>query len=371
MMRKTRILFTFSIALMIFSLFEICYAADFQAEFLLLGSNNDVTYDLKIVFPEGLYEYYADKSHRLSTISDFSDFVTPYVFEPVANKLWEVYDNDENFANGVLMIVHQIDYEETAPVKYPLETIVDGMGDCDLFSIFVASIVKAGGLDVVLLYYEEQTHMNIGIQLSGAPQEARDEVRYVSYDNKQYYVAECTGENWREGWRVGESPPNLKEANVEVISLERSEQIAPGQASASFTSLDSSVLSLDISPSIYLQNANLKVRGQLLPAIDNQNVTLYASVNNSPWIVMGTVATESNGNFEYLWENEFSGIISIRASWSGNSQYASSVSTTKNVTVIPFLAIELFVLILLGVIGISIALFMKKSQNEEIQPEYW
>ncbi|MCW3997369.1 MAG: hypothetical protein NWF10_02220 [Candidatus Bathyarchaeota archaeon] len=353
-------------------MFEICYAQDFEVEFMLLGNDNNVTYDLKIVFPEGLYEYYSNKSHRLTTISEFSGFVTPYVFESVADKLWEVYNNNEDFVNSLLSIVHQMDYEETVPIKYSVETIVDGKGDCDLFSIVVASVAKAGGLDVVLLYYEEQTHMNVGIHLSRAPQDARDEVRYVTYDNKQYYVAECTGENWMEGWRVGECPPDLKDVSVEVISLEGTEQVAPGQASASFTSLDSSVLSLDITPAISLQNTNLNVIGQLSPAIENQNVTLYASVNNSPWIVLGTVTTVSNGYFQYLWESEFSGIISVLASWSGNNQFAGAVSATKNATVIPSIVVNLLLMVtIVGIAGVILILIMKRTQNEEVQPEYW
>jgi hypothetical protein len=370
-MRRTRILFAVFFVLIVFSLFELCYAQDFEVEFMLLGNDNNVTYDLKIVFPEGLYEYYSDKSHRLITISEFSGFVTPYVFESVADKLWEVYNNDEDFANSLLSIVHQMDYEETVPIKYPVETIVDGKGDCDLFSIVAASVAKAGGLDVVLLYYEEQTHMNVGIQLSRAPQDARDEVRYVIYDNKQYFVAECTGENWMEGWRVGECPTDLKDVSVEVIPLEGIEQVAPGQASASFTSLESSVLYLDVTPTISLQIADLNLIGQLSPAIENQKVTLYVSSNNSPWMVLDTVTTKSNGYFQYLWESEFSGIISFRASWSGNNQFAGAVSITKNATVIPSFVVDLVLYsIIAGIVGVIAILIMKRTQNEEIQPNY-
>ena len=127
-MSKTRVLLGIIFTLMVFSLFEVCWAQDFQVEFLLLG-NNSSTYDLEVIFPESFYEYYADKSHRVITIDEFSNFVTPYVFDSVADKLWEIYDNDEEFVNGILMIVHQIEYEETSPVKYPVETLIDGKGD--------------------------------------------------------------------------------------------------------------------------------------------------------------------------------------------------------------------------------------------------
>ena len=88
-------------------------------------------------------------------------------------------------------------------------------------------------------------------------------------------------------------------------------------------------------------------------------------------IIIDTATTNTDGYFQYLWKNKFNGIISIRASWPGNVNYASSVSTIKNVTVIPFFVIELLGLIILGIIGICIAILIKKSQNEEIQQEYW
>jgi len=371
-MKKPRILFIVVLTLMVFSFIDFAHADDYQIEFLLIGTDHDVTYDLEVIFPENLYEYYVDKSHRVVSVDEFSGFVTPYIFESVASKLWEVNDNEEDFANSVLMIVHQIEYEETTPIKYPIETMIEGRGDCDLFSIIAASIIKAGGLDVVLLYYEEQTHMNIGVALSSAPQDVRDSVYKVSYDNNQYYVAECTGENWMEGWRIGECPPELKDVSAEVISLENIEQVAPGQASASFTSLESSFIVLDITPVISLQNTDLNLRGQLSPSIENKNVTFYATVNNSPWKAIGSVNTEANGYFQYLLKNDFSGMISIRASWVGDNQYAGAMSAIKNVTIIPLIVIEIAILSsLLGIAGIILMVITKRSQTEEKQMEYW
>lgn len=370
-MSKTRALFGIIFTLMLFSLFKVCYAQDFQVEFLLLGNDNNVIYDLEVVFPESLHDYYSNENHRVATISEFSNFVTPYIFESVADKLWEIYDNDEEFANGVLMIVHQIEYEETTPVKYPVETIIDGKGDCDLFSLIAASVAKAGGLDVVLLYYEDQAHMNIGVYLSETPQDARDNTSYVTYGDKQYYMAECTGENWMEGWRVGECPPDLENVSVEVISLEGVKQVAPGQASASFNSLESSILSLELTPEFSLQNTNLKVRGQLSPAIENQNIIIYTSVNNSPWIELGTVMTDLNGHFNYSWENEFSGGISVRASWSGNDQFAGAISLNKIAIVIPLVVIQLIVpFSIAGFAGVVLLIIMKRTKHYESQPDY-
>jgi len=47
--------------------------------------------------------------------------------------------------------------------------------------------MMAGGLDVVLLYYESQKHMNVGVNLTHAPEDARTAGYYFSYDGKRYY----------------------------------------------------------------------------------------------------------------------------------------------------------------------------------------
>ncbi|MGQ9642144.1 MAG: hypothetical protein ACUVUF_08550, partial [Candidatus Bathycorpusculaceae bacterium] len=191
-------------------------------------------YRLNVSVSQSLYEYYLGKSHESNSTSDFAKFVTPYALKPIADSLWEIYTDDEDFANGVLMIVHQIPYKEIASLKYPVETIVEDKGDCDLFSVAVASIMKAGGLDVVLLYYESEAHMNVGVHLSHIPQYVRGQAYYVTHNGVRYYTAECTGGNWETGWRVGECPSELQYANVQIITLESCEQTAPEQVSTSY-----------------------------------------------------------------------------------------------------------------------------------------
>jgi transglutaminase-like putative cysteine protease len=44
------------------------------------------------------------------------------------------------------MLVHQISYREIVPGKYPIETLAEGVGNCDLFAYVAASILEAGGI---------------------------------------------------------------------------------------------------------------------------------------------------------------------------------------------------------------------------------
>jgi hypothetical protein len=361
---------SFTIILVVFSTISVSLAQDFSFSYQLLNHpDGNVTYELNVVVPAYLHGYYQEKSHRLTSVSEFDTFVTPYALKPIADRLWEIYGNEEDFANGALMITHQITYEETTPEKYPAETMIDGKGDCDLFSFIAASIMKAGGLDVVLLYYETQTHMNVGVNLSNPPQDARDSVTSITHEGTKYYIAESTGGNWKEGWRVGECPENLKQVSAQVIILDDAEQVAPGQVSASFTAMEPSVISLEISPSISLQNGVITFRGQLAPEVPNGNITLYARINSSPWTVIGTAVTQQDGRFEYVWAAETAGSYAIRAAWSGNDLYTGAMSSAESATVIPlFLGALVAVAVLAVVIGAVAVLMAKHAQQELIEP---
>jgi hypothetical protein len=252
--------------------------------------------------------------------------------------------------------------------------MADSQGDCDLFSLIAASVIKAGGLDVVLLYYEEQSHMNIGVHLSSAPEDVRDDVFYLTHGGVRYYVAECTGGSWREGWRVGECPEDLKQVSAEVVTVGDVEQVVPGQVSASFTTMEPSVLSIEVSPSIFIQNSVVTIHGQLAPEVANENVTLYARVNSSPWTVIGTALTQPNGRFEYFWAAETVGSHAIRAAWSGNEQYTGSISLTRSATVLPLFLVALVgVAVIAAVVGVVAVLVAKHGQQslEPPEPQPW
>lgn len=359
------------ILLMLFAATPLCMAEDYSTSYKLLDKpGGKVAYTLNVFVPQSLVEYYEGKSDRLPSTSSFPKFVTPSALKPIADNLQSIYDNDEDFANAVLMIVHQMNYKETVAGKYPVQTLVDNTGDCDIFSFVAASILKARGLDVVLLYYEDAIHMNIGINLSNPPENARGSVYSVKSDDIIYYIAECTGGNLTYGWRVGECPDNLKQAKAQVLSLENAEEIAPGQVSASFKTLETSDISLEISPALALENSVIDFQGKLTPTIPDQNVTIYLGISGSPWKVLGTTTTQSDGSFAYAWASTFEGVFAVRASWNGDEDYAGSVSETKNGTVIPMLLVALIgVVVLAIVVGIAAALFSRHSRHENLEPQ--
>ncbi len=357
--------------LAVFSTISICLATDSAVVYQLLDkTDGTAAYKLNVAIPQPLIEYYSEKSHRLISDDDFARFVTPYALKPVADSIRSLYADDEDFANGALMIVHQITYEETTPAKYPVETMTDGKGDCDLFSFIAASIMKAGGLNVALLHYENATHMNIGVHLSEAPKDARDNAYSVSLNNVTYYVAECTGGNWTTGWRVGECPNILKNVTAQIITLENTETVSPGQVSASFSALEPSSIALEISSPIAFEENTITFSGQLTPSKQGENVTVYVGASGSTWSVVGTAVTQSDGRFEYVWETEAAGIYAVRASWAGDDEYRSSISGTANAVVVPFFLVALIaVAVTAAVIGAIAVLALKRAKQKSMTPQ--
>jgi hypothetical protein len=193
----------------------------------------------------------------------------------------------------------------------------------------------------------------------------------VTVDGVQYYMAETTGGDWENGWRVGECPDTLKDAPVQIITLENSEQSTFGQVSASYQTLASSSISLTISQAFLIQGSVVTITGQLSPALQNETIVIYIRVNNSPWIVLDEVNTTNDGNYAYAWSAEAAGICYIRASWSGNEDYSVADSSIQTVTILSTFFIALLgVAVILACVGIVVFLSSRQSRSavQEVQP---
>lgn len=364
----------FLMVLLSFTLVSNAMAQNQTVSYQLLDERTSTAaYTLNIVVPQTLLEYYSDKNHAIYASGEFSKFITPYSVKPIADILMELYQNEEDFANAALAIVHQMTYIETALGKYPVETLLDGRGDCDIFSFVAASIISAGGIDVVLFHYEEKKHMNIGVHLSNPPEDTRTGIYKMTYEGEPYYIAECTGGNWTTGWRVGECPENLRSATAQILTLKNAEQVAPGQVSASFTKLEDSDLSLGISPPFTIENSIITIRGSLSPNRPGENITIYLGINGQPWTVLGKAVTQQDGSFGLTWKGETPGIYGIRASWAGDKTYAGATSGTANTMILPLFLTLLVVIAVVATIAGAIAVAASKHTSrtdlELIEPQ--
>lgn len=68
-------------------------------------------------------------------------------------------------------------------------------------------------------------------------------------------MAETTGGNWENGWRVGECADEFKKASARIITLENAEQLSPGQISSSYSLLASSSITLGLSSTLVIQGS--------------------------------------------------------------------------------------------------------------------
>ncbi len=192
---------------------------------VLLGGHSQKLY---VSTPVSLVNYYGNLTHSISDNSDYAQFITPEAVAPIAESLLKVTDNlrnpDEQFANAVLGFVHQMTYNVTDP-QYPVETLATNRGDCVGLSLLAASIMEAGGLDVVLILYTgiNPQHMNIGVYLPYTPifHTEFESPTSFTFQNKTYWTAEATPEG---DWKVGDQSTVLAGATANIIPIDNSAQ---------------------------------------------------------------------------------------------------------------------------------------------------
>jgi hypothetical protein len=284
------------------------------------------------------YDYYHDKSHFMNSDNDYASFVTPSPFKSVAESIQNVTrdmpNNEEQFANAVLMLVRQISYFRSN-AKYPVEALVDNSGDCDVLSLLAASIMKAGGLEVVLLYYKglSPSHMNIGVYLPYKPiyRTWWTAPTGFDYNNKTYWMAECTP---RGEWKVGDRPDLLFSSEPEIISLENCEKSSLAHVSAS---LDSPLIPSSISITLSSENSSAEenghvftISGSISPSDSGKSILMYINHDGTSCETFRTV-TDDFGNYSLTWNCTSTGTYYIRTSLSGSSNYASADSETLTV----------------------------------------
>ena len=295
---------------------------------------------LYVSLPPSLNEYYQGSSHTVINERDYVKFVTPNAVESVAENMRSItrstpYD-DEAFANAVLEIVRGITYVRSS-AKYPVETLVDNQADCDGLSLLAASIMKAGGLDVVLLLYKgiNPTHMNVGVYLEQMPASHSWWIAPsgIDFNNKTYWIAECTS---LAGWTVGDRPQLLVSDKPDVISLEKIGKTALGSVSSSLSGqMQPSSISINLSAG-YSNTSDsgriIDVSGSITPAFPNESVTVY--VNQPGYVAHPLVAlTDEFGNYTLPWNVTLPGTYIIRTSWNGYLNFSGSDSEIVTVFV--------------------------------------
>lgn len=89
--------------------------------------------------------------------------------------------------------------------RYPVESVVDGVGDCEDYAILGAALLKDMGYEVALLFVPGHAALGVGgaDDLPGT---------YAEVDGRHYYYCEMIS----EGWLIGEIPDEYSASDIQI-----------------------------------------------------------------------------------------------------------------------------------------------------------
>ncbi len=182
----------------------------------------DIHWSFSVGIPEELYDSYRDRTHYSSNFMPFvlSDYDRGYIQEIIKSfrkggEEFGLSDLDNVF--NVISFVQSLQYVsdslsrgEEEYIRYPIETLVDGLGDCEDMVILAASILHEMGYSVLLVMFHN--HLGMAIRYDKELQGT-----YYEYDGGKYYYLELTS----PGWKLGQLPKEYKSTGAKLIPLER------------------------------------------------------------------------------------------------------------------------------------------------------
>lgn len=196
--------------------------------------------------PESLYNAYVSVPDSVRTqisLSNFGYFVTTddsYI-QGLASKL-NATASQLNFdsvqeINFVLSFVQSIPYATDANStgyqdypRFPIETLVDNVGDCKSHSILFASLTLSLGYGSIFI--NPPNHLAVGVLGNDLPGSS------WTYDNQMYYYCETTG----SGFTIGVLPDQFDGQSANIFSIDTGQQYIPILQSPSYTQPDPTIV---------------------------------------------------------------------------------------------------------------------------------
>ena len=179
-----------------------------------------IDWDWEAEIPKQLYQTLHDKPRPRTENCNYSVYVTQSLDDGFFQKLASALSaegvklgfTNEQMVELAVLFVQTIPYSfdidttgrEEYP-RYPIETLIDGTGDCEDHSILLAELLRSMNYDAILLFYSgesgERAHMAIGVADNGNTYGT-----YYDHNGKSYYYIETTF----AGWRIGDIPEEFK-----------------------------------------------------------------------------------------------------------------------------------------------------------------
>ena len=173
-----------------------------------------------VTVPVALYEYYQRRTHLGDDFAHYvlSEYDRDYIRDLVQSfriggekRGYSETDNVYNVISFVQSLRYEYDIkskQEQDYVRYPLETLVDGEGDCEDMVVLAASILYEMGYGVLLVSLPE--HLALAVQCSEFFPGT-----YYEYEGSRYYYLEMTS----VGWDLGQIPAKYKGVEATVIPV--------------------------------------------------------------------------------------------------------------------------------------------------------
>lgn len=170
--------------------------------------------------PVALYEYYQGRPHISDDMVHFalSDYDRIQIRDLVdsfrdggASVGFSEKDHLGNVISFVQSLQYVIDQKSKGVedyVRFPVETLVDGIGDCEDMAILAAAILHEMGYDVMLVNLPDHLALAVDCQ-----QEC--DGTYYEYQGAKYYYLEVTN----TGWEIGQIPHEFRSHKATLIPL--------------------------------------------------------------------------------------------------------------------------------------------------------
>jgi len=109
-----------------------------------------------------------------SYLAMVNDSAQDAMYESLLSQFRKIRDDQglsgDEYLELMTAYVQSLTYETTPdnPAKYPVETVVDGAGDCDDKSLLLAGLLSRENYRVALLSFSPESHMALGIGSTGS-----------------------------------------------------------------------------------------------------------------------------------------------------------------------------------------------------------
>lgn len=194
------------------------YTATFSWTYLY---SSHLVWTLNVTIPKASFGEYKDQVRT----ANYASYVTKN--DPVIDQMAQQLKDDSekggyDTAQFVLSFVQNIPYgtdENTTGYtdypRYPVETLVDNVGDCKDHSTLYASLLESPAIKDTAVLFElfprqgDEGHMAVGIwgnKYSGT---------YIQYGGMDSFYCETTS----PGWLIGEMPTGLSDYYIQVLTV--------------------------------------------------------------------------------------------------------------------------------------------------------